>query len=141
MSRFIPSTLFAVGVAIACWSCGSGTNTTTTPTPTPTQSTLPEQTLNKGGAVTIQPVTTSGAGTVTLQVQTIAPDSTAVIGIALGTWNGNQCTLIVTKDDATTNSSIQGTVNGATNLCVRISDPTGNLPSPSETITLLITKP
>jgi hypothetical protein len=51
------------------------------------------------------------------------------IGMALGTWNGAACTLVITNDSASQGSTVGGTINSAGNYCVRIYD-VGNVVDP-----------
>jgi hypothetical protein len=72
------------------------------------------------------------AGTITVSLTTLAPDSTALIGLALGSWNGFACSQTIVKDDATQGSSILGTATSTGNYCVRVYDATGALAQPVE---------
>ena len=67
---------------------------------------------------------TSQRGAVTATLLTIEPnpDSTATVGLSLGTWNGTSCAVIITNDKATQGTAILGTVNGLGTLCVRLFD-------------------
>jgi hypothetical protein len=90
-------------------------------TPTPTEITEPPFTgrLTINGAVTT-PFTTTTAGSVTAILSAIEPN--AVIGLALGTWNGTSCQWIVANDNVGVGSGIAGLANGAGNLCARVYD-------------------
>ena len=66
--------------------------------------------------------TVDRAGQVTAQVTALAPDDTVTIGVALGTWNGIACQLIITNDAAKLSSVTIGTATGPGVLCVRMSD-------------------
>jgi hypothetical protein len=83
-------------------------------------------TLSKNGAFThIFTITTLGAVTVT--IVSLAPDSTQLVGLSLGVWNGTGCSTSPATggsatDVATTGSSITLNATGAGNLCARLYD-------------------
>jgi hypothetical protein len=113
--------LFAglIGTAAAC-----GSNNTVPTTPTPTVFTeVFSGTLSPGGGQTFTFIS-QGSGTVTATVTALAPDSTSIFGISLGTVaTGGACQVIIPLDKATLQSAIQGGVGSAGNLCVRVYDP------------------
>jgi hypothetical protein len=119
-------TVAVVGLLAA--TCSDSTSSTpTTATPTTIQDTF-SGTLNQNGAATNQ-FTTLQSGTVTATLSSlVAPDSSSPpnVGLALGTWNGNSCTAVLSKDSANVSSSITGNVSAAGVLCVRIYD-VGNI--------------
>ena len=51
----------------------------------------------------------------------VTPDTT-VLGMALGTWNGISCQVILAADKAALNTTVTGTVSSVGNLCVRLYD-------------------
>jgi hypothetical protein len=124
--------LVAAAAAVLLSACN---NNTTTPT-TPTQATLffpgadPETaTLTVNGAQTYA-FTMPGAGTVSLQLDLLDPDTDSV-GLALGTWNTTTgtCNIILSNDIAVIANGVQalttvvtGTTSGAGSLCTRIYD-------------------
>ena len=83
-------------------------------------------TLSKNGAFThIFTITTLGSVTVT--IVSLAPDSTQLVGLSLGVWNGTGCSTSPATggsatDVATTGSSITLNATGAGNLCARLYD-------------------
>src|SRR4051812_1213500 len=83
-------------------------------------------TLSKNGAFThIFTITTLGAVTVTIVA--LSPDSTQLVGLSLGVWNGTGCSTSPATggsatDVATTGSSITLNATGAGNLCARLYD-------------------
>jgi hypothetical protein len=118
-------------VLIACGTAACGSSTTTTPTTT-TPVTVTDTfsgTLNANGAASYT-FTTANSGLVTATLSTLSPDSTLVVGIALGTWNGSACQVVLSKDSATQYSYIVGQASQATTLCVRIYD-VGNVVDPA----------
>jgi hypothetical protein len=62
----------------------------------------------------------ASGGTVTATLVTLTPDSTLVVGLAIGTWNGTTCQQVLANDQATQGSTVTGTLSAAGNLCVRI---------------------
>ena len=79
------------------------------------------------------PFVVQRAGTVVAQIVTLAPDSTAVISLSLGTWNGQVCQIILANDAATSGALgvVTGTASTAGNFCVRVSD-VGRLTAPTD---------
>ena len=107
---------------------------TTTPTTTVTE-TFSGSVVAKG-AVTY-PFAVTAAGTVTAAYSAITPNTTQVLGLALGTWNGSSCGVIIANDAATTNVTVAGATTAAGNLCVRVYD-VGKVVE-TQTFTLLVT--
>lgn len=67
-------------------------------------------------------VTSTGGGEVTATLKAVGPDSAAVVGLGLGTWNGSSCQIIITNDRAVQTSSILGRATSTGSLCVRLFD-------------------
>ncbi|MBA3231544.1 MAG: hypothetical protein H0T05_01880 [Acidobacteria bacterium] len=96
-----------------------------------------EGALARGGAETrIFNVTPTGTTvTVTATITGISrqdeqvPEEPIVVGMALGTWNGAICQLVLVNDSARAGTTIVGSVTGFGSLCVRIYD-TGRLETP-----------
>jgi hypothetical protein len=116
--RILFTMLFAASAASGC-----GSDTPTTPI-TPTLPPTTEQfsgDLSRNGATT-HSFTVTGTGTVTSTLNTVAPDSTISIGMALGTWNGTACQVIIANDRAVQGITVTGATTGVGALCVRIYD-------------------
>ena len=136
--RGLAAMLVLVGLSAGC-SDNTGT-TTTTPTPVSVTDTF-SGALTQNAAATFQ-FTTLQAGTVTATISALtAPDASTppTVGMSLGTWNGNACLAVISKDDATATSSVIGSVSTAGVLCVRIYD-VGNITS-SVTYTINVNHP
>jgi hypothetical protein len=110
--------------------------------PTQAPITPPEQftetftgTLTVLGA-TIHTFTTVLPGEAQVQIESLAPDSAAVVSLIFGTWNGNNCQVVLVKDDATTSSQLIGNASTGS-FCVRIAD-IGRLTEPT-TYTIRVT--
>lgn len=131
--------LLVVGLAASLASCGSSTPATPTTPSTPTLVTEPfEGTLNPSGAKT-HSFTAAAAGSVSVTLDTLAPDDTLTVGLSLGTWNGAACTIVIAQDVSTKGTTVSGTISSAGNFCARIYD-VGNLTA-NETYTLKVTHP
>jgi hypothetical protein len=70
------------------------------------------------------------SGQVTATIATLSPDATLIVGLALGTWNGNACQVVLSKDQATQLSFLIGQASQASTFCVRIYD-VGNVTDPA----------
>jgi hypothetical protein len=129
-----------IALALTAAACGSSTPTTpTTPTaPTIVTDTFPATppgTLTPNGGVThsFQVVT---AGLVQASITSLS-DPEAIVGFALGTFNGTGCQLNIANDTAKLGTLITGQAGGIGALCVRIYDATGKLTGPIDyTITV-----
>jgi hypothetical protein len=86
------------------------------------------------------PFIVTGPGTITALVQQLSPDPNQIIGIALGTWNGTTCQLVLSNDAAIYQSTVVGQASILGNFCVRVYDSTGHLPQPA-TYVLEVTHP
>lgn len=126
MSRFtLVATVLAALSAVAC----SNNNTITTPTvvtPTYVSDTF-TGTLGRNGATTF-PFSVSTQGTV-IATLTSVTDSSIVIGMSLGTWNGIACNILLANDQARQGISMTGTASGIGTLCLRVYD-VGNVVEP-----------
>lgn len=136
LSRIALVALFALPAA-AC----EDDSTPTTPTdPTPIRTTETYTgTLPLNGGLTFTFINTA-AGALTAALTSVDPDTTAPVGIALGTWNGSACQIILANDSALEGASIEGATTGAASLCVRIYDSKGELPHPIG-FTLIVVHP
>ena len=111
-----------VGLVVVMAACGEDPfETPTNPNPPVPVTETFTGTVNQNGAQT-HTFSSSASGTVTATLTTLGPDSALIIGLALGTWNGNVCQIVLPKDNATQGSVITGGVSALGNLCVRIYD-------------------
>jgi len=118
---FLPLTFMAV-LSLASMACDSGENTPTTPTtPGPTITETFAGSVTQNGAATFT-FNTSLQGTVTATLRSIAPVTTSQVGLALGTWNGVTCAVVLANDRITAGMAVTGQVNAAGSLCVRVYD-------------------
>jgi hypothetical protein len=111
--------------------CGDDTpNTPEPPAPVAVTDTFgnPEEplTLNKNGART-HDFTVQQTGAVSATLTSLSEEG-LVVGLSLGTWNGQSCQIIIANDKFLRGTSVPvtGTANGTGLFCVRIYD-VGNL--------------
>jgi hypothetical protein len=119
MTGFLALTL---ALTLSAAGCDSG-DTVTTPTPTPTPERVTETfsgTLTINGAVTFN-FNSAGAGIVTATLKSLSPAGPNV-GVALGTWNGVICQVVLANDNTAVGTTVTGSVTGTGNLCVRVYD-------------------
>ena len=113
-------------LSVLAGAAGCGDDDPVTPTqPTPPQATTEtfSGTLTVNGAVT-HSFTAGQSGVISATVTELVPDSAAVIGVSLGTWNplAGTCQLLITNDNATQNGSVTGTAGAAGSFCARVYD-------------------
>ena len=128
--RLFQPTLAALLLALAAGACSSDNNNNTPTAPT-TPTTVTEtyaDTIARNGARTHN-FSSAASGTVTATLTTLSPDSALKVGFSLGTWNGQNCQLVITNDAATQGTVVTGGVSSLGSLCVRIYD-VGNITDP-----------
>lgn len=122
-------------VALVAGCGGSDTTPPAAPTPTPVTDTF-TGTLTRNGAVTHLFATTL-SGNITATITSLAPESTGtpdttiVIGMALGTWNGADCQIAAANDQAAQGAVIVRTASSLGNFCLRLYDAKGTLAEPT----------
>jgi hypothetical protein len=114
--------LALVTMLVAVAACGDDNPTTPTQptTPRPTITEAFSGTLNINGAATHSFAT--GSGQIQVTVTELVPDSEAVIGVSLGTWNGVACRIEIANTNATQAAAILGTASGPGNFCAYVQD-------------------
>jgi hypothetical protein len=118
IARLLLATLVLAGAA----GCGDDTPTTPTqPAPPPTVTEEFTDTLTVNGGRT-HAFNTAASGEVRLTIAELTPNSTAEIGISLGTWNGSSCQIVIARDSATQGAEVIGSAGGAGNYCARVYD-------------------
>jgi hypothetical protein len=121
---------FTLLLAVAALSAGACNNTSTAPDPVPDPVTdVYSGTLTPNGGVT-HTFVTPRSGSIEARLSALAPDGTVIIGISLGTWNGNACQVILANDKATLGSLVSGATSSSGNFCVRVYDSAGNVTEP-----------
>ena len=122
---FVLLALAALGTSACSDNTLSQLASASQPTTTPQTDTF-TGTLSKNGAFThIFTIQTLGAVTVT--IVNLSPDTSQIVGLSLGVWNGTACSTSPATggsavDTATTGSSITLNATGAGNLCARLYD-------------------
>lgn len=125
-------------IAIAA-ACDNGPSTVVPPS-NPIVTETFNGTLTKNGSITHQFSATS-RGAVTVTLTKVDPDSTLAIGVSLGTWNGASCQLILSNDATTVGTGLLGQVSGVGNLCVKVYDAAGTVPTSSEAYSVDVAHP
>ena len=133
-------TVIAAAIALMplAAACGSSNNPTN-PTPTQVTETF-TGTVSQNSSSTIT-YNTATAGTVTATLTALAPDATAVIGFALGTWDGSACQLVIVDPAGTTGSVHGGNVSTKGTYCVHLYDVGKIAADAPVTYTLTVTHP
>ena len=131
VSGFRRAVLLTVGVAaaISAAACGDVKDPITfNPTPVTFTETF-GGTLTTGGS-NFHPFINSVAGTVTMRLTTVSPDSAQLLGFYIGTWDGTACYPIFgtgTKD-ASQGYAFAGSAIAA-NFCLRVYDDGRRIPA------------
>jgi hypothetical protein len=118
-----------VGVAAmiaAATGCSNNSPTTPTEPPPQTFTEVFSGSIGPNGAASHSFIA-QASGTVSLTLLTLQPDATAPIGIALGTWTGVACQVIIAADRALPGTILNGSVGSSGSLCARASDAAGNI--------------
>jgi hypothetical protein len=121
--KLLAQAALLAALALGAAACNNGSSSTSPSTITITEPPF-IGTLNVNGAVT-QPFAATSFGTATITLNSLDPnpDNTAKVSMALGTWNGAACAIVIANDAATAGTVLLGTITAAGNLCVRMSDP------------------
>jgi hypothetical protein len=129
--KLILRTLSVVMLAIAMSACGEEDDPPTAPTPPTTFTQTFSGTLTPNGART-HSFATQASGTVTATLSSLAPDATISVGLALGTWNGAVCQILLPNDNAVVTTVVTGGVSAIGSLCVRIADVAATVTQPTD---------
>ena len=105
-----------------------------TPTPNPTTETF-SGAIGVNGAAT-HAFIVQATGSVTATLTTVSPED-AVASLAVGTWNGAACQVVLVNDNALKGNAITGTVAGLGTLCIRVADAGKLVGSTDYTVTVL----
>ena len=120
----------AILVAVAVLSMGACSNDTLSSLTTPTNPTIFTDTftgtLSTNGSFT-HSFTTANLGAVTVTIVSLSPNSSQIVGLSLGVFNGSACSTSPqtggsSSDTATSGSSITLNASAAGSLCVRLYD-------------------
>jgi hypothetical protein len=128
MRRSICHVAFALSLsALLLAGCEDVMNTPTAPTDPVLVTSSFTGTLTASGGVTF-PFGVASSGSVAATLTTVS-ESTLVVGISLGKWNGSSCTVVVSRDAGVQGDAVAGTSGSFGSLCVRIYD-VGNVVDP-----------
>jgi hypothetical protein len=121
--RRLTGVALVLALALGAAGCDSDEPPTST---TPTTPTVPVTetfggSLNTNGGLSFSFQATA-AGVVTATLKTVSPDNAIEIGLALGTWNGVTCQIVLANDKAKQAITVTGNVSTAGALCVRVYD-------------------
>jgi hypothetical protein len=127
--RYVAKTGFVLVVVSLLLSaaCDNGDSPTVPTPPNPITETF-TGVVNLNGSV-VHPFVATTAGSVTATITAVDPSTSPSFGFAMGTWNGAVCTEIMVNNLATTSAALTGTVVAPSNLCVRLFDSQGNVPT------------
>ena len=64
---------------------------------------------------------TERPGQAVVTLESLAPNSAALVSLIFGTWNGSYCSVQFVKDDATTGTNMIGSAS-AGSFCLRVAD-------------------
>ncbi len=130
MRRLIFASVFILACTLANAGCGDDDPQVITPVETPPEiNETFSGTLTLLGAATHTFATANGGEIATVEIESLAPDSAAVVSLIFGTWNGTYCQVVFVKDDATTGTTFVGNASLG-QFCVRIAD-IGRLTEPT----------
>lgn len=118
MSRF--KLAAAMALMLSATACSKSTVTSPTTTPTTSVTDTFAGTLTRNGATNFQ-FSVSAAGVVYATLTSVA-DSSTVVGLSLGTWNGTSCAVVLANDLAAQGTTVTGSVTGIGTLCARVYD-------------------
>ena len=139
MRRPIAGILLTV-LALTAAACNSST-TPTIPTPTIKTDTFTGA-LTAASGVT-NTFTTATAGSIAATLTAVGPDSTKVIGFAMGSYNTtlNVCQIVLANDIALQGAILTGTASTSGTYCVRVYD-TGQVTADTPfTFTITVSHP
>lgn len=133
MRRFICHAVLVGTLAIPLAGCdNTDESIPTTPTPPTMVTTQLTGSLTVNGAET-KTFAVGASGSVTALLRAVArqdeQSETITVGMSLGTWNGVNCQVVLTNDNAAQGATVIGNVSGVGTLCVRLQD-VGRLTGP-----------
>ena len=126
MFRQIARFLSIAALLLVVSACDNDDATVITPEPTPDVVEPFQGVIALNGGIT-HPFVVTRTGVITAQLVSLSPDSTLVVGLALGTWNGSICQIIRVNDQTKQGDVVDGATSSPGNFCVRIYDANGTL--------------
>jgi hypothetical protein len=126
MSRLAIAAMVTAAMLASACSSSPTTPTDTTTTTTPVTDTF-TGTLTRNGASSFA-FSVSATGLVYATLTSVA-DTSVLVGLSLGTWNGTSCSIVLSNDQAIQGTTVTGSVSGQGTLCARVYD-VGKVVSP-----------
>ena len=115
------STILTLASVLLLGACGDDSDNLNQNAPTPISVTETfSGTLNPNGGATSTFVVQQ-IGNVTATLTTLSPEGT-IIGLSLGTWNGQACQVILANDNAAQGNSVIGAATSPGTFCARVYD-------------------
>jgi hypothetical protein len=114
--------LLFISLFVGIVGCGDD-DPPTAPTPPVSRPTVTETfsgTLTVNGGVTHS--FNTGSGQIIATLDALAPNNAAVIGVALGTWNGAACQIVIANDSAGQAVQVVGVATTTGSFCMRVYD-------------------
>jgi len=135
--RAASAVVLAAGLALATAACDSTVEVPLEPTPTPTIITENFSGDLVTGTISVHQFA-AAKGVATATLTSLSPLATAYVGMSLGVWDGNACSVVATNDAVNVGARVIGTatIDGVA-LCVRVYD-IGNVP-PEATYSYTVT--
>ena len=135
-SRIVVVSLLGLSLA----ACDDETPTTPTNRRDPVTDTFTGEVTQNGAK--IHTFSTVSSGTVSVTLKQVAPDSSLVIGLALGNWSANSCQVVFDNAAATQGFTFlpAPTMSGIGDLCVRVYD-VGNIGTTAASYTVEVVHP
>ncbi len=118
------SLVLVCGLALSAAACGDDSTTPTAPTELTTESYTGTIAPQETDTYTF---TVKASGQLTVMLNSVAPLATMAIGVAIGGWDGTNCTPVAINQNARagTSSVLSGIANPG-NFCIQVFD-SGNL--------------
>ncbi len=125
--RLVPLAVLLLVVS-GCGGDATPVGTPTEPVPVTKVETF-TGTLTPNGALS-HPFTVTGIGSMEAVLSLLTPDSASPVGLALGTWSGSVCQVVLANDAAIQGTVVVGNLTAVGNFCVRIYDSMGTVIGP-----------
>jgi hypothetical protein len=94
--------------------------------PTPTFGATTTETFSGSiaiGASSTHAFTATTGGVITITIGTVAPTSSTLLRLGIGTWDGGLCTVVLTTPQASQGLAYEASITAGGNYCITLSDP------------------
>ena len=132
MHRFLARLVPVAVLLLAASGCGNGETPTEPEAPATILDTFPATepgTLTLNGAFSF-PFTVTVPGSMEAVLTQLEPDTTSPVGLALGTWNGSVCQIVLAVDTAIQGTRVLANASAVGDYCARVYDSTGTVVRP-----------